>query len=100
MMLKDILYVPRLGVNLVLVRKLCQRGLKGSFDKTHIYFKHRPKTVDTIIITNSLYIIIYVLKKYKDIAFIGIKTYKITTNDKSNNEATKETDLERYLKYH
>ena len=44
--------------------------------------------------------IIHVLKKYKDIAFIGIKTREIATNDKSNNEATKETDLERYLKYY
>ena len=44
--------------------------------------------------------ITYVSKKYKDIAFIGIKTREITTNDKSNNEATKETNFERYLKYY
>ena len=44
--------------------------------------------------------ITYVLKKYKDTAFIGTKTREIATNDKSNNEATKETDLERYLKYY
>lgn len=74
------------------------------FDKNHIYFKQGPKTVVTIIITNGLYIITHVSKKYKDIAFIGVETRETTTpttiDDESDNKVTKKKELERYLKYY
>jgi hypothetical protein len=48
--------------------------------------------------TNSLYIIIYISKKYKDTAFVGVEIYETTTlttiDNKSKNEATKEKELE------
>lgn len=34
--LKDVLYVPNIGVNLVSARRLCQAGLKDSFDDSHM----------------------------------------------------------------
>jgi len=33
LLLQDTLYVPGLGVNLVSARKICQAGLKGSFNE-------------------------------------------------------------------
>jgi hypothetical protein len=96
--LKDVLYIPRLRINLVSARKLCQVELKGSFDKNYIYFKQGPKTVVTTIIINSLYVITHISKKYKDTAFAGVETRETTTltttDDESKNEATKEKELE------
>jgi hypothetical protein len=104
MILKDVLYVPRLGINLISARKLCQEGLKGSFDKNHMYFKQGTKKVVTATMTNGLYVITHVSKKCKDTAFAGVETRENTTptatDDGSDNEATKEKELERYLKYH
>jgi hypothetical protein len=63
-----------------------------------MYFKQGPKTVVTAIIINSLYIIIHILKKCKNTAFAGVKTYETTTltttDNKSKNKATKEKELE------
>ncbi len=80
------------------------------FNKNHIYFKQGPKTVVTAKITNGLYIVTYVSKKYKDTAFAGIKIRKTATSDesetatatgnKSEDKATKENELKRYLKYY
>jgi hypothetical protein len=96
--LKDVLYIPRLGINLVSARKLCQVGLKGLFDKNHMYFKQGPKTVVTATMTNGLYVITHISKKCKDTAFAGVETRETTTltttDDKSKNEATKEKELE------
>ncbi len=67
------------------------------FNKNHIYFKQGSKTVVTIIIINGLYVIIYILKKYKDIAFVEVKTCETITlttiDNKSNNKAIKEKEL-------
>jgi hypothetical protein len=72
--------------------------LKDSFNKNYIYFKQGPKTVITITIINSLYVITYISKKYKDIAFVGVKTCETTTlttiDNKSKNKATKKKELE------
>lgn len=38
LVLKDVLYVPDLGVNLLSGRKLCKEGLKGSFDDEKMYY--------------------------------------------------------------
>jgi hypothetical protein len=69
-----------------------------------MYFKQGPKTVVTVIIINSLYVIIYISKKCKDTAFVEVKIYETTTlttiDNKSKNEATKEKELEQYLKYY
>jgi hypothetical protein len=96
--LKDVLYIPRLRINLVLVRKLCQVELKGSFNKNYIYFKQGPKTVVTIIMINSLYMITHISKKCKDTAFVGVETCETTTlttiDNKSKNKVIKEKELE------
>ncbi len=54
--------------------------------------------------TNSLYVITHISKKYKDTAFVRVETCETTTlttiDNKSKNEATKEKELEQYLKYY
>jgi hypothetical protein len=69
-----------------------------------MYFKQGSKTVITIIIINSLYVITHISKKCKDTVFIGVKTCETTTltttDDKSKNEAIKEKELKQYLKYY
>jgi hypothetical protein len=96
--LKDVLYVLRLGINLVSARKLCQVGLKDLFNKNYMYFKQGPKTVVTVTMTNGLYVITHISKKCKDIAFARVETCETTTlttiDNESKNEATKEKELE------
>ncbi len=70
------------------------------FNKNYIYFKQGPKTVVIAKIINSLYIVTYVLKKYKDTVFTGIETRETATSNKSKDKATKENELKRYLKYY
>ncbi len=70
------------------------------FNKNYIYFKQGPKTVLIAKIANGLYIVTYVSKKYKDIAFAGIETRETATGNKSEDKATKENELKRYLKYY
>ena len=38
LVLKDVLYVPDLGVNLLSGRKLCKEGLRGSFDDKRMHY--------------------------------------------------------------
>jgi hypothetical protein len=72
--------------------------LKDLFNKNYIYFKQGPKTVITITITNSLYIITHILKKCKDTAFARVETHETTTlttiDNESKNEAIKKKELE------
>ena len=42
-LLRDVLYVPGLGINLLSIRKICNTGLKGKLDSTRIYFKKDRK---------------------------------------------------------
>ena len=45
-LLSDVLYVPRLGVNLLSSRKICSKeGVLGSFDDKTMYFKKGNKTL-------------------------------------------------------
>ena len=117
MVLKDVLYVPKIGVNLVSARRLCQAGLTGSFDDSHMYFKQDNKKVVTATMTNDLYIITHVSKKCQDTAFVGVENTNevdteedtaddneeapILTEDKTKyNMPLSDKEKRRYLKYH
>jgi len=54
MVLADVLYVPRLGINLLSGRRMCQMGLEGAFDAENLYFKDRKKKVITSTMSDSL----------------------------------------------
>ena len=69
MLLADTLYVPGLGVNLLLARQICQSGLKGSFNKDYMFFKLYKERVIEVTIRNRLYIITHVADGYHNKAF-------------------------------
>jgi hypothetical protein len=69
MVLKNVLYVPKLGANLLLSRRLCEAGLVGSFHSGKICFKLNGKTVIKARMENGLYIVNDVSKQYKETAF-------------------------------
>jgi hypothetical protein len=60
--LRIILYVPILGVNLLLANHLYKTGLVGSFNLNKMYFKLKKKMVIKATIKNNLYIINHILK--------------------------------------
>ena len=70
-LLADTLYMPRLRVNLLLARQICQSSLKGSFNKDYIFFKLYKERVIEATIRNGLYIVIYVVDGYYDKAFVA-----------------------------
>ena len=67
-LLRDVLYVPGLGINLLSVRKICDAGLKGRLDSTRMYFKKDGKKVIEAILQNGLYIVTHFDDNYKEIA--------------------------------
>jgi hypothetical protein len=44
MILKNVLFVPKLGANFLSARRLCEAGLVGCFDSGNMYFKLNGKT--------------------------------------------------------
>ena len=44
-LLTNYLYILRLGINLLLIRRLYKARLKGAFNKEKIYFKEGNKTI-------------------------------------------------------
>jgi hypothetical protein len=116
--LDNVLYVPKLGVNLVSAKKLCKGGYRGAFDEETIWITRENKTVMTAEQSQGLYIVKHVAKKYKgkvlgqkpavamraaeesDNQAVPAIEESDVTDDESSDEATKDRELERYLKYH
>jgi hypothetical protein len=70
MILKNVLYILRLGVNLISSRYIYEiRNLKGLFDLESIYFKLGKKRVIITKMYNRLYIVIYIAKDFRETAF-------------------------------
>ena len=67
-LLRDVLYVPGLGINLLSVRKICDAGLKGKLDSTRIYFKKDGKKAIKAHLQNGLYIVTHFYDDYKEVA--------------------------------
>lgn len=59
MLLSGVFYIPKLGINLLHGRKLCEDGFKGEFDARHMYFKFRDSNQKVIPATmkNGLYFV-------------------------------------------
>jgi hypothetical protein len=70
--LKNMLYVPKLGANLLSARRLCEAGLVGSFNSGKMYFKLNGKTIIKATMENGLYILNHVSKQYKETAFPSV----------------------------
>jgi hypothetical protein len=76
------LYIQKLGANLLSTRHLYEASLVGSFNSVTICFKLYGKVIIKATIENSYYIINYILKYHKEIAFSRID-YNISD---SNNQ--------------
>jgi hypothetical protein len=72
MVLKNVLYVPKLVANLLSARRLCEAGLVGSFNSGNMYFKLNGKTVTKATMENGLYIVNHVSKTYKETAIPSV----------------------------
>ena len=70
-LLRDVLYVPGLGINLLSVRKICDAGLKGKLDSTRMYFKKDGKKAIKAHLQNGLYIITHFYNNYKEVALLA-----------------------------
>ena len=68
-LLKNTLLVPKLGINLILARRLCKDGIKGHFDAENMYFKKDNKTLIYTQQDNGLYLVKSISKDCPDKAF-------------------------------
>ena len=60
MLLLNVLLVLKLGINLLSARRLCEKGLKGSFNANSIKLKRDSKTIVKAKITNRLYVVTHI----------------------------------------
>jgi hypothetical protein len=70
--LKNLLYVLKLGANVLSARRLYEAGLVGSFNSGTMYFKLNGETIIKAKIENGPYIVHHIAKHHKDMAFPSI----------------------------
>ncbi|KAF7565152.1 hypothetical protein PtrM4_045860 [Pyrenophora tritici-repentis] len=92
-LLRKVLYVPKLGVNLIAARRLCREGLQGIFDDKNMYFKDKSRIAVQAAQKDGLYIVSHIASKYSGKAFIAGKT-RTDSNDQSTAEESQETQPE------
>ena len=73
-LIRDTLFVPKLGVNLVSAKRLCKNGLTGSFDDTRMDFKDGKKTVIQAEQDQGLYIVKHISKSLQSRALVATVT--------------------------
>ena len=74
LLLKDVLYVPGLGINLLSARRVCQAGLYGVFTNTKMYFMNKEKEkIISAKMSDGLYIVTHVAAGYKEKAFASFE---------------------------
>jgi hypothetical protein len=83
--LKNVLYVPGLGVNLLSARALCQRGLKGEFNFNNLVIKKGDQILISATIDNGLYVVNWVAQGLEEYAFSSQEIMKLL-DDKDKQE--------------
>ena len=69
-LLKDVLFVPNLGVNLLSSRKICsQLGVKGSFDSQTMHFTRGSEKMMRADIQGGIYVVSWIAKGLEETAF-------------------------------
>jgi Pol polyprotein, beta-barrel domain len=77
-LLKDVLFVPNLGVNLLSSRKICsQPGVKGSFDSQTMYFTRENEKIMRADIQGGIYIVSWIAKGLEETAFCTTAPVKV-----------------------
>jgi hypothetical protein len=106
-LLRNCLFVPNLGVNLISARRLCKDGIIGMHDSKDMYFKslNRPLNFgndDNTLIhaqqSNGLYFVKSFSRRCKEIAFLARVSLKEPSNQPSlparlNQEVVSEPEL-------
>ncbi|KAI0999756.1 hypothetical protein K3495_g8444 [Podosphaera aphanis] len=72
MLLKNDLFFPKLGTDLLSARRLCESGLVGSFNSNWIYFKLKGKIIIKAKKENGSYIINHISSCLRETAFSSI----------------------------
>ena len=67
---KNVLYVPKLGINLVLVKKLYKEGLEEKVNQQGIYFSKDNIRVLKSKPDNGLYLITYIKYQFNEITLL------------------------------
>jgi hypothetical protein len=72
MILKNILFVSKVGANLLSARYLYKVGLVGYFNSENIYFKLNRKIIIKVMIDNSCYIKNHISSHHRETIFHSI----------------------------
>lgn len=94
MLLKNSLYVPKIGVNSLSVRRLCHSGFRFVGNDEKMYIMEGTKKIVSARMQNGLYVVTNVAKGNEE------KALKVTDDDEPEQEAISQKDKDRYLKYH
>ena len=95
-LLKDVLFVPKLGVNLLSSQRICsQPYVKGSFDSQRMYFTRGNEKIMRADIQGGIYIVSWLAKGLEETAFYV--TAPIETNQRFLRTVVKESSLLRPL---
>ena len=114
MLLANVLYVPKIGVNLLSVRRLCQSGLSFTGNDKKLYLMDGKRKIIRAKMQNGLYVVSHIADGYEENAFPSMEIDNVNATDQapmaienedgdaneSDDEAVTETDKARYLKYH
>ena len=60
-LISNYLFILDLGISLLSIRRLYKANLKGEIDYKKLYLRCRKKIIIKVIITNRLYIILYIV---------------------------------------
>lgn len=75
MKLKDCLLVPRLGANLLSVRKLCSTSkLEGAFNATKMYLRDKNGPLVSATFKNGVYVVDHIAEVDQEVAFDAQET--------------------------
>ena len=90
-LLRKVLYVPKLGVNLIAAKRLCKEGLQGTFDDKNMYFRDKSTVAVQAVQKNGLYVVSHIADKYSGKAFIAGKTRTESSEQSTAEETQSET---------
>lgn len=94
-LLRKVLYVPKLGVNLIAAKRLCKEGLQGSFDDKNMYFRDKSTVAVQATQKDGLYVVSHIASKYSGKAFIAGKTQTEISEQSTTEESQSETQSDQ-----
>lgn len=103
MVLKEVLLVPELGINLLSARKLCEAGMEGNFNATHMFFTLNQEKVITSIMRNGLYMVSHIHNKAQrscELAFPAAIFTPATPAEAADDGELSLSDKQRYELWH